>query len=145
MWSFLICQHSFITTVASCNLHWLVERSKLTCENCLFPEVVQAHAHSNNSGNSYNYHMHSQFEHCKANFCIHALPQRDIYVCVCCVCVCTCVYASVWLHSKNRKIALTQVGLPQLQLHYQTMWIQADQLHCWSTIGLLCNFRHADG
>jgi len=31
---------------------------------------------------------------------------------------------------QNRKVALTQVGLSQLELHYQTLCIQADQLHC---------------
>jgi len=41
---------------------------------------------------------------------------------------------------QNGRVALTQVGLSQL--HYQTMWIQANQLHCWSTTGPL---RHANG
>ena len=36
-------------------------------------------------------------------------------------------------HCKNKRVALTQVGLSQLQVHYQTMCIQADQLHCLST------------
>ena len=46
---------------------------------------------------------------------------------------------------QKQKVCFNPGWPPQLQLHYQTIWIQVDQLHCWSTIGLLCNFRHADG
>jgi len=41
------------------------------------------------------------------------------------------------LHYENGKIALISVtaSLPN----------NVNQLHCWSTIDLLCNFKHADG
>ena len=34
------------------------------------------------------------------------------------------------------RIVLTQLGLPELQIQYQRMCIQGDQLHCLTTIGL---------
>ena len=33
------------------------------------------------------------------------------------------------VHCKKKRVALTQLGLSQLQVHYQTMCIQADQIH----------------
>ena len=39
------------------------------------------------------------------------------------------------LHCKNKKIGLTQLGLPEFQHQYQRMCIQGDQLHCLTTIG----------
>ena len=36
-------------------------------------------------------------------------------------------YASI--HCKNKRVALNQLGVSQLQVHYQKMCIQADQLH----------------
>ena len=58
----------------------------------------------------------------------------------------SCTLTSWYMFSiALQKWNLTRIGLSHLQLHYQTMWTQANQLHCWSTIGLLCNFRHAEG
>ena len=41
------------------------------------------------------------------------------------------------VHCKNRSVALTQVGLSELQLHYQTMCKQVDQkkLQKWHKLG----------
>ena len=33
------------------------------------------------------------------------------------------------LHCKNKRVTLIQLGVSQLQVHYQKMCIQADQLH----------------
>ena len=35
----------------------------------------------------------------------------------------------ILLHCKNKRVALIQLGVSQLQVHYQKMCIQADQLH----------------
>jgi len=37
------------------------------------------------------------------------------------------------------------IGLSQFHLQYQTLHIQADQLHCWTTVGPVSNYRHAGG
>ena len=60
---------------------------------------------------------------------------------------------SLWLPPgiHYKKVALSQVGLSQLQLQYKTMGIPSDPLHClaaidvqFRTVGLLSNEIHKD-
>ena len=43
--------------------------------------------------------------------------------------------SSTLLHCKNKRIGLTQLGLPEFHYQYQRMCTQGDQLHCLAVIG----------
>ena len=65
--------------------------------------------------------------HARVRVCVRACMRACVCVCVhVCVWVCECVWVCV--HCKKQKGCFNPDWLPQLQLHCQGMYLQADKL-----------------